>query len=397
LTWREQNEISFSNKSQSYCVCFVSMVDSAKVISEIKEADKIRRYYSVFINTMAAIARNFNAKIIKNTGTSLIIYFPQTSDSSNISAFQAVIECGVTMLAANDVINAKLREEGGLPSLHYKISADYGSVELARSLASPNSDDLFGSTMNVCAKINSIAPPDNMVIGSDLYYVARKLFSSFGDRGVFDFKRIGEYSVADNSKFQYPVYSVVNKDNNYSNSLNLSEQIPKLKRVETQDDVVSAQLKNLDISHSNYAHKNQQQKVEEQQQRSQQQQNYISNNILLVDDEPDALLTYKTFLTIEGYDVDDFTDPREALAHFAQSNPEYYNLVVMDIRMPDLNGLQLYYRLKAINPNIRIMFVSALDAAQEMVSILPGVKLDDVVQKPVEQKEFLYKVKAAVE
>jgi two-component system, OmpR family, response regulator ChvI len=75
-----------------------------------------------------------------------------------------------------------------------------------------------------------------------------------------------------------------------------------------------------------------------------------------------TLTTYKTFLTIEGYNVHDFTDPREALVHFAQSNPDYYNLVVMDIRMPNLNGLQLYYRLKAINPDIRIMFVSALDA-----------------------------------
>jgi two-component system, OmpR family, response regulator ChvI len=364
------------------------MVDSIKVISEIKDPDKIRRYYSVFINTMAAIARNFNAKIIKNTGTSILYYFPKTSDSSNISAFKDVIECGVTMMAANDVINAKLREEGGLPPLHYKISADYGSVEVARSLTSPNSDDLFGSTMNVCAKINSIAPPNSMVIGSDLYYVARKLSTSLEDRGHYNFKRIGEYSVADNSKLQYPVYSVVNKDNNYNTSLNLSEQIPKLKRVKIQDEVVSAQLMTSDVNHNNYFYKKQPE---------QQQQNYNHNNILLVDDEPDALLTYKTFLTIEGYNVDDFTDPREALAHFAQSNPDYYELVVMDIRMPNLNGLQLYYRLKAINPDIRIMFVSALDAAREMVSILPGVKLDDVVQKPVDQKEFLYKVKTAVE
>ena len=270
-------------------------------------------------------------------------------------------------MGANDVINAKLREEGGLPPLHYKISADYGSVEVARSLTSPNSDDLFGSTMNVCAKINSIAPPNSMVIGSDLYYVARKLSTSLEDRGHYNFKRIGEYSVADNSKLQYPVYSVVNKDNNYNTSLNLSEQIPKLKRVKIQDEVVSAQLMTSDVNHNNYFYKKQPE---------QQQQNYNHNNILLVDDEPDALLTYKTFLTIEGYNVDDFTDPREALAHFAQSNPDYYELVVMDIRMPNLNGLQLYYRLKAINPDIRIMFVSALDAAREMVSILPGVKLD---------------------
>ena len=47
----------------------------------------------------------------------------------------------------------------------------------------------------------------------------------------------------------------------------------------------------------------------------------------------------------------------------------------------------------AINPNIKISFISALDAAQEMVSILPGVKSDDVIRKPVDQKQFLYKVK----
>ena len=46
---------------------------------------------------MAAIARNFDAKVIKNTGTSLIYYFPKTSDSSNLSAFRDVLECGITM------------------------------------------------------------------------------------------------------------------------------------------------------------------------------------------------------------------------------------------------------------------------------------------------------------
>ena len=94
------------------------------------------------------------------------------------------------------------------------------------------------------------------------------------------------------------------------------------------------------------------------------------------------------------YCVDAFTDPTEALTRYAaQADPNNYNLIVMDIRMPNLNGLQLYYRLKAINPNIKISFISALDAAQEMVSILPGVKSDDVIRKPVDQKQFLYKVK----
>jgi len=52
--------------------------------------------------------------------------------------------------------------------------------------------------------------------------------------------------------------------------------------------------------------------------------------------------------------------------------------------MPGLNGLQLYYRLKAINRNIRILFVSALDAVPELISIFPGVKAaNDIIKKPV--------------
>jgi len=186
----QEDEIAFSDKSQNCCVFFVSMVDSISATSGIKNPEKTRRYYSVFINTMAAIARNFGAKIIKNTASSLIFYFPKTSTSLDYSfspsdtttttfesALRDVIECGITMISASEVINTKLREEGGLPSLYYKISADYGRVEVARSVSSPNTDDLFGSTMNVCAKINSMAPPNGMVVGSDLYYIAKK--SSF--------------------------------------------------------------------------------------------------------------------------------------------------------------------------------------------------------------------------
>ncbi|MFL6357121.1 MAG: hypothetical protein ACJ706_06020, partial [Nitrososphaeraceae archaeon] len=58
---QENKEISFASKSQSYCVCFVSMVDSTETTFAINDPDKIRRYYSIFINTMAAIARNFDA------------------------------------------------------------------------------------------------------------------------------------------------------------------------------------------------------------------------------------------------------------------------------------------------------------------------------------------------
>jgi two-component system, OmpR family, response regulator ChvI len=375
-------EISFSGKSQTYCVCFVSMVDSIDFTFQIKDSEKIRKYYSIFINTMASISRNFGAKIIKNTGTSLVYFFPKTSSTEdNQSAFRDVLECGITMIAASDVINEKLREEGGMPPLYYRISADYGRLEVARSISSPDTEDLFGTTMNICAKINSMAPQNGMVIGSNLYgyyyyyyyCIAGRKSSSLSlfednndDSDQYNFKKIGEYSIA-GSKNPYSVYSVLVSKNR------LDTIITPIQSLKSYDD-----------------HKYDQQQL--------QQQLENTHNILLVDDEPDTLFTYKTFLLdIEGYYVDAFTDSQKALQHFAQVNPSYYDLVIMDIRMPGLNGLQLYYRIKAINPDIKVLFVSALDAAKEMVSILPGVKIEDVIQKPVNQEYFVNNVKTTLE
>jgi two-component system, OmpR family, response regulator ChvI len=87
-------EISFIGGSQNCCVCFIDIVDSTRITTiEIADAEKIKIYYSVFINTMAAIARNFDGTIIKNTGDSLIYYFPKTtsragnSDATNLRMF----------------------------------------------------------------------------------------------------------------------------------------------------------------------------------------------------------------------------------------------------------------------------------------------------------------------
>src|ERR687887_295878 len=59
-------EISFTGSSQNCCVCFIDIVESTRITStiEITYPQKIRRYYSIFINTMAALARDFDAKII---------------------------------------------------------------------------------------------------------------------------------------------------------------------------------------------------------------------------------------------------------------------------------------------------------------------------------------------
>jgi class 3 adenylate cyclase len=202
-------EISFTGGSQSCCVCFIDIVDSTINTVEITNPQKIKTIYSVFINTMAALARDFDATVIKSIGDSIIYYFPKTADSSNnMSAFKSVFECGLTMISVNPIVNAKLQKEEGLPNLSYRISADYGRVEVAKSLTS-TSGDLFGPTVNLCAKINSKAEPNGMVIGNNLYQVTK---GKFDDDYLFN--KIDEYSIGDSSDNQYSVYSIVSKDKN---------------------------------------------------------------------------------------------------------------------------------------------------------------------------------------
>jgi hypothetical protein len=118
------------------------------------------------------------------------------------------------MISANPIVNAKLQKEDGLPNLSYRISANYGRVEVATSLTSAT-EDLFGPTVNF-AKINSKAEPNGMVVGNNSFQVAK---NSCGDN--YHFNKIDEYPIDDNStNHQYSVYSIISKDKK-SNDKNL--------------------------------------------------------------------------------------------------------------------------------------------------------------------------------
>ena len=192
-------EICFSS-SRNYCVCFVDLVRSTQDVSQIYDTAKVRKYYSIFLNSMAAISRNFNAKIVKNVGDSLIFYFPESLDSTNKDTWKDILDCLLTLVDARPVINTKLYQEG-LPSIDYRISADYGKVEVAKSMSSKD-EDLFGTTMNMCSKINSFAPINGIVLGGDLYQVLRYLHLDKEDN--YHLTELGTYSTG--LKFPYPVY-----------------------------------------------------------------------------------------------------------------------------------------------------------------------------------------------
>src|SRR5829696_263691 len=119
------------------------------------------------------------------------------------------------------------------------------------------------------------------------------------------------------------------------------------------------------------------------------------NTIMIVDDEADTAKIYKNFLASAGYEAKTFVESRSALREYV-SNPFLYNLLVLDIRMREINGLQLYQSIKAINPECRAIFASCLDSAREVVSILPGMRPQDILHKPVSKERFVTAVQSAL-
>jgi two-component system, OmpR family, response regulator ChvI len=378
-----KDEVQFL-RSQNYCVCFIQMVNPSVASTTSNDSDNIRKYYTIFINIMSTMTKNFGAKTVKDSQDSLIIYFPQTSNSTDDSAFKDVIECGITMLAAGDVINTKLTEEKLIP-VTYRISADYGKVEVAKSKTSQR-EDLFGPTMNLCAKINSKAPVNAMVIGGDLYTVLKSFSPSPSSslsykHNDYRFKEVKGHSIS-GLTHQYPVYSVTSKySRSYPDDVNLSTlkdgkrtRKPEIKKQALQIQRPSFSASPISTISSSYS----------------------GYTIMLVDDEQDVLYSFQAALTNNGYDAETFSDSQEALKRFSEVSRSHFGLVILDVRMPGLNGLELYYRLKSINRNVKILFVSALDVVPELVSILPDVNQDDILRKPVSTEEFINSVTRAL-
>jgi two-component system, OmpR family, response regulator ChvI len=339
--------------SQDCCVCYVDMMNSTEVVARISDAINIRRYYTIFLGSISTIARNFDAKIVKNAGDCLIFYFPETSDCANCSAFKNILECGIETMKAHLPINEKLMD-GGLPPVDYRISADYGRVQVARS-ATSKAADLFGPTMNICAKINSKAGSHGMVIGGDLYQIIKS--HSLDD--YYNFGKVSDYSVG--FKYAYPVYAVKGRRKDRKGPMSHPEVSAAASAAAGPRTAMTKAP---------------------------------PSNIMVIDNEPDILLTFQEFLASEGFNVDAFSDSHDALKRFAEVDASHYDLVVMDIRMPKLNGLQLYQRFKAMNAKIKIIFVSCLDAAEELVTVLPDVKSSDVIRKPIDHEHFIRTIKS---
>ena len=118
--------------------------------------------------------------------------------------------------------------------------------------------------------------------------------------------------------------------------------------------------------------------------------------IMFVDDEKDILSTVKRGLeSNSAFTVETFSSGESALQAF-ESHPEnYYDLVITDIRMPKMNGFELYRRIKEKNQSMKIAFITAFEInKEEFNKVMPSVNVIDFISKPLSISSLITKLKS---
>jgi DNA-binding response OmpR family regulator len=106
--------------------------------------------------------------------------------------------------------------------------------------------------------------------------------------------------------------------------------------------------------------------------------------ILVVDDEPDVNLALKTALEENDFEVDVFNDPLLALENFKAA---YYDLLILDIRMPKMNGFELYREIKKLDNKVKVCF---LTAGEMYYGIYTDIfDENQFIRKPIENQELI--------
>jgi class 3 adenylate cyclase/CheY-like chemotaxis protein len=339
--------IRFSGDSIKGCVGFIDLVDSTKNTITTEGLDYLRKYYSTFINSISEYVKSYSGKVVKNIGDCLLFYFPKTTDANNIEVFREVIECAFKILDGRYSINQELSKQQ-LPPFNYRITMDYGVLDLAL-VGDYSQIDLFGTTVNLCSKINNSSIPNEILIGDNLYRILKSFSTMLNS---YNFINHINYQITENN--MYPLYKIKRKnafelDNEGSNKNSFDEQ-------------------QLGSSIGNF--------------------NDNNKRIILVDDEEDVLFTYKAFLEEDDYDVNSFTNPSFAMNYINNISNFKNLLVILDIRMKNLNGFQLHQQIKAIDPTIKVLFITALDILDEFSTIIPGISKEYIMKKPVDRKMF---------
>jgi DNA-binding response OmpR family regulator len=116
-----------------------------------------------------------------------------------------------------------------------------------------------------------------------------------------------------------------------------------------------------------------------------------NNRILVVDDEPDLTQVSTLALEYHGFKVDSFTDPQEALSKY---KPGLYDLVILDIKMPKMDGFELYHEIKKKDNNANVCFLTASELYYEEFRKKEYYALNRnlFIRKPIENEELVKQI-----
>ena len=116
-----------------------------------------------------------------------------------------------------------------------------------------------------------------------------------------------------------------------------------------------------------------------------------NNRILVVDDEPDLTQVSALALEYHGFKVDSFNDPQEALSKF---KPGSYDLIILDIKMPKMDGFELYHEIKKKDNNAKVCFLTASELYYEEFRKEEYSALDRnlFIQKPIDNEDLVKEI-----
>ena len=117
--------------------------------------------------------------------------------------------------------------------------------------------------------------------------------------------------------------------------------------------------------------------------------------VAIVDDEQDITTVLKRGLEQNGFAVDAFNDPQVALSSF---KPDHYDLMIIDIRMPKLNGFDLYREVRKIDAKVKVCFLTAFEIYyEEFRKMFPTIDVKAFVRKPVSISALVKQINATIE
>ena len=109
--------------------------------------------------------------------------------------------------------------------------------------------------------------------------------------------------------------------------------------------------------------------------------------IMIVDDEPDITESFGLALEDSGFEVDKYNDPTIALASF---KPNVYGLLILDIKMPKMDGFELYDKVKKIDKKAKVFFISAFDIDRTAISKkYSDLKMENFLPKPIQIAQLI--------